>query len=273
MKVAIVANPTAQHQRSHAAAMAEGLKRHGIDAPIQRSHERISAGVVVCWGWRMGLLMQRAARDVLVMERGYLGDRFAWTSLGWNGLNGRARFVTPEDGGARFRRQFRLAPWRAGGDYVLIAGQVPGDMALGGRDLAPWYAEAARDAARAYGLPVRFRPHPEAARLGRRPPAVPGASAATGTLAEALAAAAVLVTWNSNTAVDAVVAGVPAVAAERGSMAWPVAGHAIGDRVTPDREDWAARLAWCQWSLDEIRDGRAWEVVSTKLREPEPAAC
>jgi hypothetical protein len=272
MKVAIVANLSARHQQSHAAAMAEGLKRHGIDATIQRSHERISARVAICWGWRMGLQLQRAGRDVLVMERGYLGDRFAWTSLGWNGLNGRAKFVTPDDDdGARFRQHFSLTPWRAGGDYVLIAGQVPGDMALAGRDLGPWYAGAAQAAGRTYGLPVRFRPHPEAARLGRRSPAVPGAATAGGTLAEALAGAAVLLTFSSNTAVDAVVAGVPAVTADQGSMAWAVAAHTVGDRITPDREAWAARLAWCQWSLDEIRDGRAWEVVGAKLREAEAA--
>jgi hypothetical protein len=271
MKVVIVANPGAQHQHSHAEAMAEGLKRHGIDTEIQRSPQRVAARVAVCWGWRMGLQLQRAGRDVLVMERGYLGDRFAWTSLGWNGLNGRAKFVTPDDGGARFRQHFSLKPWRAAGDYVLIAGQVPGDMALAGRDLGPWYAGAAQAAARTYGLPVRFRPHPEAARLGRRTPPVAGATIANGTLSEALAGASVLVTFSSNTAVDAVVAGVPAVTADQGSMAWAIAAHTVGDRITPDREAWAARLAWCQWSLDEIRDGCAWEVVGARLREAEAA--
>jgi hypothetical protein len=270
MKVVIVANPGAQHQQRHAAAMAEGLKRHGIDATIQRSPLMAGARVAVCWGWRMGQQLRRAGRDVLVMERGYLGDRFSWTSLGWNGLNGRAKFVTPDDGGERFRRHFALKPWRTGGEYALIAGQVPGDMSLSGRDLAPWYAEAAQQA-RAYGLPVRFRQHPEAERLGHRANSVPGASAAAGSLADALAAAAVLITFNSNTSVDAVVAGVPTVTADQGAMAWRVSGHTVGDRATPDREAWAARLAWCQWSMDEIRDGRAWEVVGAKLRETESA--
>jgi len=72
-------------------------------------------------------------RDVLVMERGYIGDRTHWTSLGWNGLNGRARVpLAPADGGARFERNYSrlMHPYNPAGHYALIIGQVPGDASL-----------------------------------------------------------------------------------------------------------------------------------------------
>lgn len=245
----------------HFAALAEGLKKHGTKV----SHERFPAPSrtrhVACWGWRMGRTLRRSGYEVLVLERGYVGDRFKWTSLGWNGLNGRARFVTRDDP-TRFETHFRplLQPWRIEGEFVLLVGQVPGDASLGGMDLTRWYADTAREAAAAYSLPVRFRPHPVAVqRAAWRP--VDGAKTLQGTLQDALAKAAVVVTFNSNTSVDAVLAGVPTVAVDDGTMARPVAGKDIGERFTPERAEWAARLAWCQWRMDEIRSGAAWELV------------
>lgn len=260
-RLTIIAN-AAGHQQMHAAALAAGARRHGVKVDIA-SHERGAAPVVACWGWRIGEHLLAKGYNVLVMERGYLGDRFAWTSLGWNGLNGRAEFPMVDDGGARFRQHFghMLADWRPGSAHVLLIQQVPGDMSLGGRDLKPWYRAQAKAYSAAYGLPVMFRPHPEAKRrrLGVVCPA--RASFIDGTLDEALAGAAVVVTYNSNVGVDAVMAGKPVVAVDAGSMVYDVAAHMAGEIRMPDRSGWATRTAWCQWTLDEITSGAAWDVV------------
>lgn len=59
-----------------------------------------------------------------MLERGYIGDRKQWLSLGWNGLNNRATFAEVDDGGARFRRYFdgMLKTPQEGGRYVLLVG-------------------------------------------------------------------------------------------------------------------------------------------------------
>jgi hypothetical protein len=245
----IVAKPTAQHQASHAAALANGLAAHGLSARITHSWERAETKRVACWGWRIGRQLRARGHSVLVMERGYLGDRFAWTSLAWNGLNNRGAVPpAPADGGERFDRHFGalLQPLNPGGEYALIVGQVPGDMSLRGRNLHPWYCEQAR-LAQARGLRPVFRPHPLAA---RRAPvlAVPGASRVAGDLAAALAGACEVITYNSNTGVDALIAGKPVTAADEGSMIW---GHAGA------REPLLHRIAWRQWTMDEIADGSA----------------
>lgn len=190
------------------------------------------------------------------MERGYLGDRFAWTSIAWNGLNGRGTFPGYPDDSTRFAENFEMKPWKHDGDYVLMMGQVPGDASLRGRDLMPWYVDTAMKAQNAYEMPVKFRQHPQAARRGhRQSPKYTDPS--IGDLSEALNGAAICVTFNSNSGVDAVLAGVPTVVADEGSMAWDVAAHRVGDIARPDRQAWANRLAWKQWTMQEIASGAA----------------
>jgi hypothetical protein len=255
--ILIQASPSARHQNEHAQALQAGLAAVGEPSRIVhrlQPEQADGAKAVACWGWRHGAAHRQNGSDVLVMERGYLGDRFAWTSLAWNGLNGYGRVPEPpQDGGMRFRAHFGhlVKPWNPDGEYVLICGQVPGDQSLKGQDLVPWYAEQAaryRDA----GHAVFFRPHPLAARRGPIP-SIPGAPTLTGELSAALARAHLVVTYNSNTGVDALLAGKPTHVEDRGGMAYGI-GQA-------ERMDWLARLAWRQFTLDEIHSGFAWEHV------------
>ena len=261
MQFTVVANPRSSHQITHQQVLEQGLRRFGIDV-INGNARGCHTHYVACWGWRNGKELRDRGHDVLVMERGYLGDRFSWTSLAWNGLNGKGDFGTqPDDNSARFNTHFTMTPWReTPGEYVLVMGQVPGDASLQGKNLMPWYESVAFLAASAYGLPVHFRRHPKAAQRGitQKPRhTIPS----TGTLDEALAKAHVVITYNSNSGVDAVLAGVPTITMDYGSMAWDMSGHQVGDYLKPDRTEWAAKLAWKQWSIDEIRTGVALEAL------------
>lgn len=199
------------------------------------------------------------------MERAYLGNRFEWYSLAWNGLNGRGTFPALRDDPCRFQKHFGdlLQPWRRDeGAYALVVGQVPGDASLQGRDMGEWYNSIAVQCADAYGKPVWFREHPEAQRRGinRTVPRTVGTLG--GPLSAALDSAHICVTFNSNTAVESVLRGIPTVACDRGSMAHEVCGHGPAQRITPDRALWAARLAWKQWRLEEIAAGDPFDETS-----------
>lgn len=243
----------------HHELMARGLRAHGLTPEISVS-KTPTTKTVICWGWRKGEQFVRRGHRVLLMERGYLGDRFYWTSLAWGGLNGYGDFRLPTTcDPARFLDNFAMLPWNPTGDYVLIMGQVPGDMSLHGTNIHAWCIEAARFY-KARGDAVMIRPHPLARKRGWWP--IRGVPEAHGGLDEALAGARLVVTFNSNSGVDAILAGKPTVVVDPGGMAYPVAaGHAFGGETTddPGREDWAARLAWCQWSPRELEDGTAWE--------------
>lgn len=203
------------------------------------------------------------------MEAGYAGNRgwiskglLEWYSLAWNGLNGRGKAPPVDDGGARWRKYFDglLKPWKSSGDAVVIMGQVPGDASIEGVNMQRWYADAI-EACKRFGLPVYFRPHPVAIERGHTE--VPaGVQSLGGSLADALARARYVITYNSNSGVDAVLAGVPTIACDEGSMAWPVAGHGLDAQPPmPDRAQWAYRLAWRQWKREEIEAGMAWDYL------------
>jgi hypothetical protein len=217
------------------------------------------ADVLVVWGWAQQDMIaphMASGGDVIVMEQGFLGNRLEWSSIGFNGLNGRADFVNPGSPSDRFERHFAglMKPWKQDGEYVLLMGQVPGDQALAHVDIRAWYRDAISRLAD-WEMPVMFRPHP----LSLDTPAPDGAIGLSGDLSAALDGAAAAVTFNSNTGVDAALAGVPVYALDEGSMARPVACHDLFMAPQrPDRGQWVANLAWCQWTVDEVAAGEAW---------------
>ena len=249
------------HQTTWGGAFAAGLKKHGWRVDLRRIAGPRS-DLLDMWSTRKQreIGIQRAlGGQVCILERGYVGDRFKWTSVSFNGgLNGHADFYGPFDDGSRWQQHFAhlMHPWQTRpSGYALIMQQVPGDMSLEGADMPKFYGDA--EGAYRPRMPIKVRPHPQA--HPRRPGTLEHAATS---LAQDLAGAQLAVTWNSNSGVDAVLAGVPTIAANPGSMAWDVTGHKLGEvPPTPDRTAWAHALAWKQWRVDEMASGACWEAV------------
>lgn len=216
----------------------------------------------VFWGWHEPALFERLranGQHALIIERGFLQPRRGWASLAFDGLNRRGRFAGAADQGQRFAHYFghQLAPWQAhSSDRVLLIGQVPGDISLDGIDVTEWAADRAARLA-ALGKQVVYRPHPL-----KSTPCPAEAEPSRHDLATELATAGQVVTYSSTTGVESVLAGVPVVVEGPGSMAWPMASHALeAPAVRPDRHVWCRDLAWKQWQQGELADGRAWDHV------------
>lgn len=250
----IFASNTAPHQIKSAKALKAGLSLHGVNSRIISSSLMVRSKTVACWGWRKGKQLRDSGKNVLVMERSYIGDRFHYYSLGWNGLNGHATFPEyPDDGGERFRSQGGIIkPWKKDGKYVLILGQVKKDASLQGMDIKDWYLEIA-EKAKVHGLPVYFRPHPDAWRRGGYENI--GIPELKGTLDDALSGSKFTIAFNSNSCLDSILAGVPCYAGDKGTMAYDLCMKDIGEIIYPDRESLVHKIAFTQWTLDEIASG------------------
>lgn len=142
----------------------------------------------------------------------------------------------------------RLAPWRREGRHLLVVPPSEAVCRLFG--LGDWEARirarlVATGTRRAIWTTYKGDPRP---------------------LSERLDGCHAVVTWTSNVAVEAIVAGVPAFVGAA-SAAAPVAtpleclGHMLERPLMPPREAWAASLAWGQFTLEEIRSGFAKAVV------------
>jgi hypothetical protein len=252
-------------------ALRSAMMRDGVRTVARRRNRPTPADVAVVWGWRQSRMhepMLRSGRCIIVIERGFIQPRSEWYSLAVNGFNGRGQFAPSQDNGERWERHFahHLKPWRESDEgYALLIGQVPGDAALHGLDIVAWAQRTTSELVR-LGHRVVYRSHPN-----RMTPCPDGAERSGKSLEQDLAGASRVVVYNSTTAVESVLAGVPTVTMDIGSVAYPMASHDLdAPLVRPDRTKWCHDMSWYQWTLEELEDGTAWEylkpLVAVSLR-------
>lgn len=256
MKVAIYVSP--DHPVGPALAQGLALAGHEVvhRSPTYYRGEVENVDLVVVKGMRDGaaVVAGYASVPALVVDWGYLkrvnspeeaADGY-W-QVGAGGLNRIPDADCPSD---RFDA-LGLEVVEQGGDpngYVLVCGQVPGDAALG-QDSST-HRQWLREQLKAYDDAV-YRPHP------RGGIAVPGLVGNTRPLADALAGARLVVTYNSNVGHDALLAGVPVVAHG------PAAYAELSGETLPSlgaRKAYFNRVAYGQWTLSEMASGEAIEV-------------
>jgi len=284
----------AKSHKSHAEVVSfgRGLVRHGwcVEAgepPGVEAHYDL----IVQWGARVEPMA--VSDEICTLETSYIEPRSKYCSVGFgHGINNRLRHYGPFEDASRWNERFSdcVKPWRDKSDgNTLIMGQCPGDMALKGHEPFFHWVLATFRALKEEGIDPIYRAHPNMSAAGliaRRDRMrkewkmcvhrdeehiwAPWLIAldegltvmADGIpLAEALAETRSVVTFNSNSGVDAVLSGVPAVTMDRGAMAWDVTGHMPAEIVRPDRTAWAHALAWKQWTKDELESGAAWDIV------------
>lgn len=245
------------------------------DSYRQQNFEYIEADTAVVFGvhknrvpisWPRGKIIKRqraAGNHVLVLETGYLkrgdggGDYYA---AGFNGLNGRADFKNWEMPSDRAEELGITLKDRKYGEHILLCGQVPQDASVDHIDIVRWLNGARDEIQKRTSRQIIFKPHPKA-------PTGPivGCGYTTRPLIEAIQDCHAVVTFNSNSAVEAVIEGVPVFAFDSGSMALAVANtdwDSIPSPVLPNRVQWLNDLAYTQWTPAEMREGEAWEHLS-----------
>ncbi len=256
MNIVLLTRPSAPYDLKAMTALADGLKKHGLTPQVIEGSGKYfgtpkECDLVVTWGHRPND-WRKLASDYLVIERGYYDDRMKWFSLGYNGLNGEADFVNENSDDSRWKHQHLIKPWKDNTEgYVLIIDQTPGDMSLKSKtepeiNVHEWAINEKRFY-ESFDIPAKIRSHPNC----NKP---------TQSLKQAFAGARLCVTCSSNTGVEAVMAGVPTSADYPCSMVYKL----LKDNSTPDRTQWLRDLSYCQWQLDEIRNGDAWEHLRKK---------
>lgn len=248
----------ASHQMNAMQLFSSGLKRHGVNHQLILSSKPRIAETGVFWGIRNQDII-RNYDNYVVLERSYFKDRNYFISAGWNGLNGLADFNNDESLSDRWNYHgVDVFDWDTTGDYVLIMGQVDGDMSVIKVNLRKWYSWLVVEIRKLTDIPIMFRAHP----LSRAGYCPPGCLPMIGGLEDAINGSAAVFTFNSNTGVDSILAGKPTFTHHRGSMAWDVSAHTVTEALNfkpIDREQWLYNLAYCQWTPEEIASGETWE--------------
>lgn len=154
------------------------------------------------------------------------------------------------------------------GGILLVCGQTAMDTQHGmtGDELGQWLAMASAAACDRFELRPEWRPHPMARDLPR--PAGVGPEASPGeTVLDALTRATAMLSYNSTTGIEAIRLGCPVFRggpATYSSAVWHVGPNGdieMGDGL--DVEALLSRVAYTQWSYDELRAG-AWVPIVEK---------
>lgn len=213
--------------------------------------------VPISWP-RGGVLKKHWSKTAVILETGYVerGDgEDNYYAAGLNGLNNRADFRNKDMPGDR-AKDIELHDWKKG-DHVLLCGQIPWDASCQHVDLPQWLKHMASKIRDHTTRPIMYREHP----LMKGTIDVGADYVSQADLKTDLLNAHCVVTFNSNTSVDAILAGVPAFVFDEGAMSWDVANHTLEKMPvpnTPDRQQWLNNLMYTQWRPNEMSEGKAW---------------
>ena len=199
--------------------------------------------------------------QTVIVETGYI-DRGAgpdhYYAVGLNGINGRADFRNDDSPSDRARKFFgKLKPWRSSGDHILLCGQVPWDASVQHIDFVGWTQSTAEVLQGLTDRPIVYRPHP----LAKTDPPTGTIKSKNYWIEDDFRNCWCTVTFNSNSGVDSVLSGIPAVAMDEGSMLKDMVANigSIDNPPTPDRAQWLRDLAYAQWTPREMAQGETWD--------------
>lgn len=209
---------------------------------------------------------------ILVLEVGALKRNFLW-KVGINGINANAIWAEPQ--WDRFSSlNVSTKPWRTRGSHIVVCGQNPlsEEWPLG--SMERYLEHTVRELRRYTDRPIIVRPHP---RAPIKPIMVPkgvtiSVPKPTGQLDEfdfpqLMESAWAVVSYNSNPGIQAGLLGVP-VFCDSSSLASSIGNLRLSDIENPnmpERADWFNRLAFTEFTVDEIAEGLPWRLIKPLL--------
>ena len=259
-------------RRAHCDALYDYLRGQGHEVIPHNIHNMSSSeqadadtGMVISYaigGEQKRVIDEVRGRGIpcVVLEFGYLGDRYEHLGVSLLGPNGvhnnngdfllRAekasdRLDALRGQGAQAAQQTKNGK----GKTALILGQVPGDSQLDGKDIVAWTRDATH-AMESLGYSVIYRPHPQVIKTDTP-------------LDDAMIGASCVVSYNSTALVRAIQLGIPIFCSDV-CQYYGIAGTNLADPkpiAKAKRQQFLANLAHCQYNAKEFRDGTAWAHI------------
>jgi len=250
------------HYRSD--AFSAGLKKLGYEVRATDTGVKVGPqSLLVLWNRKTGredrlaTAWERCGAKVLIAENGYIGkdaNGHQYYAMAMNGHNGSGRWhIGDEDRLAKLG--IELKPWQNNSGHILICGQ----RGIGSPSMASppaWHIEVLKHLKKR-GSPyeLRLRNHP-----GNNAPQVP--------LEKDLTGASGCLVWSSSSGVRALAMGIPVCYA---APHWVCARAAVrfNDkewiaaflRDDAKRLEAMRRMAYAQWTLNEIASGEAFDAL------------
>lgn len=266
-------------------ALLKSMQQAGDTVLVNRDDGDCDVAVIwsVLWQGRMAKYRQiwdtyrNKNKPVVVVEVGGIKRNETW-KIGINGINREADFANDIVDGERWKKfNIDLKPWRQTGEDIIICGQhTSSHQWRNNPSMSEWFEKQIIGIRKYTDKPITIRPHPrnqvtmdvkkyKNVRIVRPQP---DRSTYDDTdLAERLKTAWAVVSHSSNPAMTAVFSGVPVYVSEA-SLSHEVGNKSfenINDPHMPDRQQWANKLAYTEWWIEEIQQGQPWQRIKKQL--------
>lgn len=267
--VSVYYAPGNRRSRLIAEAAYAGLRRAGYRAVMREStkYDGIVSDFAVFYGLAAGLHKvfndYKTHATAVYIDLGYwhrrIRDRYdGYHKISVNSRHPTAYFQNKKHEMGRFKRlNLEIKPWVKEGRDILIAGMSAKAAAAEGLIPFHWEQNAYKAIRGTTRRPVIYRPKPNCTRA--RPLHGAGFDKKT-PLNAVLSNCHAIATHHSNVAVDALLRGVPAFCEEGVALPMSLTDLSlIEDPYYPDnRAQWAADIAWTQFTPAEMAIGLPW---------------
>ena len=283
MKIAIFKKTCAQAGIPVMEAFIKSLSNE--DYQLYENHERPDADVVVIWSVLLNLYNRKPIYDyytqrgtkILVLEVGGIKRNESWR-IGINGINRDAEYGNQNVDDKRLERLgLETKPWKQGEDIILCT-QNEYSAAWPDIKMSDWVEKTVKWIRSTSKRRIWLRPHPRHRInfdkiLNSNHNVELCVPKNTGNKDEVdfekyLSNAFAVVNYNSNPAIESVLAGVP-VFVDKSSLCWSV-GNPIGSDIEkpimPNRTKWLQELSYCEWFVDEIEKGLPWARIKPLIK-------
>lgn len=268
---------------------AQGVRKHGDTcnvmptADYQGPNNETDVAVFIGIKGYSRLIMEThvaAGKHSIICDKGYCGGprgpRSKYVRVSIDDLQPHMYFQTPHRSDARIKELgVQLQPTKKNGNNIFIAGgslKYANWHRFNGKDgmdpLTRWAHDLIRNISGRTPRPIVYSPKPS---WKEAVPIPDSRFAHPANLEKELANAYAVVTYGSNVGIDALTAGVPNFCLGDGivrSLCITTIRKINEPYYPTDEERWQmlADISWCQWNLEELKNGQGWETMKEQMK-------
>lgn len=143
--------------------------------------------------------------------------------------------------------------------HIILCGQIPWDASCQDIDINDWLNKTSKEIQKRTNKKIIYRPHPKS--IDYNPKNIPGCEVSLRPISLDFNNAYCTVVYNSTSAVESIISGIPTMVLGKGCVAEKVSTTSLDfiDKLNmPDIWPWLSDLAYAQWNKEEMERGEPW---------------
>lgn len=295
MRVAVC--QTKKESRELCEAFREGVIKHGDDVvmikavkkrvsiqEISQQLKKVDVTFQLCWyttrentehRLRKAIVQVQKSRGkpFLILDVGLLHKNRARSHtasaedkrylIGFKGFKSKGIYLPNATGPEKWEDlNIDIKPWRTATKPIVVFGENTNGILAYGKNIRQRYKEMVREVRAISDIPIVYRPHPQEYKFFPQETRILQSG-------QNFEPAWCSVSHTTNAAIDGLIAGIPAIVKDPDSFLYHHTSNNLKDLRNPplvDREQIFHSLANLQWSLQEMRDGSAWELFKNAIQ-------